>query len=248
MVVMRTALTAAVVLTLAALVAPASAQAPDGLTITLSPNTTASGATLTARVDGSKLDKTQQAKPPRRVLIASPAGMRFDPRAVGATCNARQAAAHTCPAASKVGSGSAVVSVKLFGIPREVTATLTGYLGTARKGDLAGLIIDGRVSGQRMTSSGRILRATSTRGPAVLFDFPDVDVPAGISATLKSLMLSAGAQRDEKVRDKSTGRTRTVRHHLLTTPKACKRTWTASSTLTFASGPVTVTVPIACRV
>jgi len=234
---MRKVLFPGALLAAVAVVAPATAQAPQGVTITLSPNTKASGTTLTTRVDGAKLDQAKQTSPPKRVQIAAPVGMRFDPKAVGDVCTAKAARAHACPAASKVGSGSAVIAVKLFGVPSTVTATLTGYLGTALKGDLAGLVIEGRVAGERMTATGRVLRATRTRGPAVLFVLPDVAPPAGVSARLKSLTLTAGAHRTVA------GRVR----HLLTTPSKCNRTWKATGTLTFASGPMTVTVPIPCR-
>jgi hypothetical protein len=233
--------------------APAVARAPGGpITITLGPNRPRAAALLHVTVDGEKLDQTQ-VKVPTSVRIDSPRGLEVDVKAVAKTCSASQAEAHKCPSASRIATGTADLSVGLFGVTTDVTGTLTGYLApAATAGDVAGIVVDAVAAGQRFTITGRVIPGTGSRGPSLLFSGLSGagSLPSGVTARLKSLNLVAGATRAVTQTTKRRGKTvrKRVVHPLLTTPTTCGGTWTAAGTLTFTDGSKrTLPVSLPCK-
>jgi hypothetical protein len=220
-----------------------SAVAPGAITASFSPNTPRTGATLSVTVDGAKLDQTG-AKTPASFRLDSPAGLVLDTKAVAKRCTSPG----SCPAASRIGGGTAVVTVSIFG---DIKVRLTAFLAPARQaGDLAGIVIEGEAAGQKLAMAGRALRAADGHGPTLLFE--DVSgrqsLPAGFSARLKTMALTTGAHRVVRVRSKKTKRVRRVHHHLLTTPRRCAGAWSATGTLTYTDGTNTaLTTAVPCR-
>ncbi len=221
-----------------------SAVAPGAITATFDPNTPKTGATLSVAVDGAKLDQTG-VKTPASFRLDSPAGLVIDTKAVARRCSSPG----SCPAQSRIGGGTAVVSVSIFG---DIKVKLTAFLAPARRaGDLAGIVIQGEAAGQKLAMAGRALRAASGHGPTLLFE--DVSgrqsLPPGFSARLKTLALTAGAHRVVRVRSNKTKRVRRVHHHLLTTPRRCTGgTWSATGTLAYTDATSqSLTAAVPCR-
>jgi len=228
------------------LAASAGAQAPPGaITATFNPNTPKTGATLGVQVDGTKLDQSGM-KTPASFRLDSPLGLRVDKRAVARRCTRPG----SCPAASRIGAGTAVVSVSVFG---DVSVRLTAFLAPVKRaGDLAGVVVEGEAAGQRLVMSGRMLPAAGDHGPTLLFE--DLDggrsLPAGFNARLKTLALTTAARRTVTVKTRKGKRVqrRRVTRHLLTTPRTCAGSWSATGTLTYTDGTnQSLTADIPCR-
>jgi len=231
----------------------ATGQSPDAFRVTLTPNAADRGTVVDVVVDGAKLGEAAGgAQAPTGARLVTQRGFRFDPGAVAERCIDAQA----CPAASKVGSGTATATVTIFGASRPVAADITAFLAApATSGDLAGVVVDVRVPefGQRFAATGRVLGT----GGGVELRFDDVagggQVPAGVQFRLDRLALQVGAKRTvtvtrtrtKKVRRggrtvKRKVRTRVkVRRDLLRTPKTCDGTWTARGVVTSADGKAT---------
>lgn len=253
------ALAAAAVVTAGS--AAAVAQAPDAFTVTLTPDRADRGTVVDVVVDGARLGAVSGGPAPTGARLAVQPGFRFDAGAVARRCTDPQA----CPAASRVGSGTANATVGFLGVTRAVAAEITAFLaGPVQAGDLAGVVVDVRVPGfdQRFTARGRVVQGAA--GLELRFDdlAGGAQIPAGITFRLDRLALRVGANRTVTVTRtrtrtvKRNGRTvrrkvRTrvkVRRDLLRTPRTCDGTWTAQGVVTFADGTAT-TLPfsIPCR-
>ena len=229
------------------LVAPASAQAP-GVTVTLSPNTAGRSSTLVLSADG-QADQVN-GRIPRSAVISVQRGFRVDPRARAARCTSSQASSFSCPAASRIGTGQAIVTASGAFVPggsQDFTASIELFLGAAaQRGDVAGVVVVVRepTTGQRGTGTGRIVRlASGPYGYELRFDrIPAQTPPPGVTIRLKRLDLRAGARRTVTVRRtvRRGGRRRTVRrrvtYSLITNPTSCDGSWNGHAAVGFTDG------------
>jgi len=236
-------------LVLAALLGPrvADAEGPAAISVSFSPSVPRSGTTLRIILDGTRLGQPNpDRKVPAGVRLALPAGSTFDANSVSLLCDRPS----SCPAASKVGDGSAVLAVTVLGHTSDVTATLRGYLAPPKEaGDLAALVVEGEARGRKLTVTGRVLRDGV---PELVFEdiSGGTSLPSGVRARLKSLTLTMGAHRvdtltkTKRVKRTIRGRTkmvkRTVRvevhHNLVTTPPTCAGPWTAAGVVSYVDG------------
>jgi hypothetical protein len=180
-------------------------------------------------------------------------GFATSAKSVSVLCSASQAASSSCPAASKIGTGTASVTgtLGLVSVPDTVNFQL--FLGAPKQaGDVASVDVTGSDTGglaTNITGSGRLFKAAGG-GLDLLFDqFPTIALPPGTTVTLNSLSLSASATRTVtvKVGKRKHRHKKKVTYSLITNPSTCTGQWTGTATVTFASGPITQSLSTPCR-
>jgi hypothetical protein len=160
-------------------------------------------------------------------------GFRFDPRAVAKRCTVQQAQASSCPAASRIGSGSAKVTItgqrSTFGVDFYLTPP-------QQHGDIAGLVLSVHQAGNASGFSliGRMVRlAHGPYGLELRFADAGKQLPAGIDVQLNRIHAKIGA--------------RHAGHSLLTTPRACTRAgWPFRMFVAYSTGTETYSGPAVC--
>jgi hypothetical protein len=220
-----------------------SAQAQDTtISASLNPATPAAGSTLHVAFSGTapELGGTL----PEAIGIGVQRGFVIDLAAVARRCPASAATTGNCPAASRIGGGTALVHTSgLF--TADLTATMDLYLGErAAAGDLASVILRVTVGTVTRGVSARLQALPS--GPfgyqLVATGFASA-VPSfpGVNIELRSLTFDLGAARNVRttvIKRKRVTRNgkrvtikrkvkKTVRHNLIKTPKTCSGTWSA---------------------
>jgi hypothetical protein len=224
----------AVAALLLATVAAAGAEHFTPGSLRLTPNKTRSATTLV--IDAAFAQQPGAQLEAYNVDIAR--GFRFDPRAVARRCSVAQARSSTCPAASRIGSGSAEVSVSGQGASNgAATFGVDFYLvPPQRHGDLAGLVlaVGPKGSGGGFALIGRMVRLK--RGPFGLeLRFADAgkQLPQGFTVQLNHIQAHIGAQHRG--------------HHLLTTPSTCRpKGWPFRLVVAYSTGTETYSGPAAC--
>ena len=234
----RIALTAAVAV--AALAVPADAD--QSSSISLNPAVAGKASTVT-------IDFTPPQDPagqnPQTVVIRIARGFKFDPKAVAESCDAAHAKGNNCPGKSKIGGGTADVTVSsttgLFP-PEHLTATIELFVAPPPKsGDVSGVVVHvyEPQSKQQGSITGRIVKEPSGQfGLDARFDNFDkaLQPPAGFKVQLDKLHISFGAGRTVKKKVKKHGKKKIkkVRHDLVTNPKTCTGSWPFEVDITWA--------------
>ena len=224
--------TAALVLMLAG-----SAQAQD-TTITggLTPNTAGAGSHVHVEVGGTAPELAGSL--PESVSLGVQRGFALDVRAVKVRCTGSAVTDGACPAASRIGSGKAVVRTTGL-LNAEVPATIDVFLADRlQPSDVASAVVV--ISGLGISRAVRTRLLAPASGPfgyELRLEGIAGAVPAvpGVSLALRSLTLDLGARRrvtkttTERVRVTRDGRRVTIRrkvkrrvtYNLLTNPKTC---------------------------
>jgi hypothetical protein len=256
------ALAAAAVAALAA-AAPAGAQSTTTTaTVKVAPNRTNRAVLLTIDAAGG----TSAAGIPQGVTVLTARGFGFDPNAVATRCDPAGAQQNSCPAESKIGTGT--VDIQVDG-PFAGAIGAGSYHGTSeiflgapmQAGDLASLIVRLTILGTTTVATGRVIPlATGPYGLQLAFDplpQPPVQPPPGYTVNLQALHTDVAATRTmKKVRHKRVRRngrlvrrrvvTR-IRHDLVRTPKKCAGTWPVNVAVRYPARTDTIDTPIACR-
>ena len=227
----RTALLALLAM-LALAAVPAVAAAPVAK-LTVNPNKAGRGTTATLDVNPPRANQN-----PRTGSLRVVRGVKFDPRARSAKCTRQQATSHKCPAASRIGGGTARATVKsTTGTfpPTEVTADINLYLmPPQQQGDLAGVAVHFKVraNGQEGHAIGRVTKLdTGPYGLQTTFGQLDaVKPPSGFTAHLDHMHFVFGASRTVTTNGK------TVTYHLIRNPKTCDGSWEYQVRLGYPSG------------
>jgi hypothetical protein len=209
--------------------APAGAEHFKPGSLRLDPNTTSSASAL---VVNAGFDQNPGAQlEAYNVDIAR--GFRFDPRAVAGRCTVDQAHSSSCPGSSRIGTGSAAVSVG----GQLSTFRVDFYLtDPQRQGDIAGLVLAVRQPGGTAGFAlvGRLVRLK--HGPYGLeLRFADAakQLPAGSTVQLNHIQARIGAHRG--------------RHSLLTTPRRCRgKGWPFRLVVAYSTGTETYSGPASC--
>lgn len=176
----------------------------------------------------------------RSVVLSAARGFKFDPRARAARCGAAKASKFECPAASRIGGGTATGSATGLVIPGgryDFKASIKSFLAPPqRKGDIAGVVfqVTEPGSGQRGTVTGRVLRVSDgPYGLELRFENLGAAAPSypGVTVSIDHVVLRAGASRTV-VRKRTVtrdGRRVTVRKKhrfdLITNPPKCTGWW-----------------------
>jgi hypothetical protein len=235
-----------------ALAGPAAAQSSPQGSVTLDPATPGRASHAALHVSGGTATSGQPT--PQAIVVAFQRGFVFDATAAAERCTPQQAQSSSCPEASRIGKGSAVVNVSgaLFpGGSQDFTATIDVFIAPpAQKGDLAGVVV--RVSqpqyGSRSLSGRLVPVAAGPFGAELRFEGLDQATQGfpGVTVTLKQLDVNVGTERTvtttkvvrKRVRvkrgkhgarrryriRKRTVRTRTA-HALITNPATCTGAW-----------------------
>ena len=170
-------------------------------------------------------------------------GYRFDARAAAGTCTLEQARAATCPAASRIGSGTGQVTVyPPSGAPQELALGIDFFITEAqRAGDVAGLVLAAHepVSGLDFALVGRLVgKASGPYGLQLRFADTAAELPADIKVQLHKVNVRFGTQR-------TAGGTT---YHLLTNPRTCSpKGWPFLLTVAYTTGTETYAARGACR-
>jgi hypothetical protein len=211
---------------------PAAGLAQGEVTVTLTPPKAAKPTRLALKATGEAVNSGQEA--PKSVSLFIARGFKFDSRARAKRCRAADAAAYSCPVASRVATGSAdgEATVPIFGtVP--FTATIAAFLTPRQqRGDIAGIVIQAQEarSGRRASFRGRLLPvAGSDQFGTELrfenFDFGQQTAPPGASAKLTSFTLGVSARRKVRKRVGHRRRLRVRRYYLIRNPRRCTGSW-----------------------
>jgi hypothetical protein len=228
-------------LTLAAPAHASAADAPAGA-VKLAPATAGSASELQVDIGQEALNQGNGGGERARSLsLFGTRGLKFDPRSVVDRCSDSRADAFDCPAASRIGSGSAQGRAEGALVPgggMDFTASIDVFLAAPRQtGDVAGVVVQVSEpqSGQRFNGKGRIVPVGSGPfGSETRFDGLSGDggqLPPGVTVTLKRVQLRIGAKRTvkRKVTVRRNGKRRRavkrVRYSLLTNPRTCTGSW-----------------------
>lgn len=237
---MRSLTTAAGLAIGALLAVPALAQIP-GDPVKVDPSTAGKASHLIIDIRGAE-DPKANGRAPQSAVLAATAGFKFDPRARAERCSADKAKAFNCPGASKIGAGTADATVSNGVISQPVTADVEMFLAPAPKsGDLAGVVLQfrERSTGQRGSTTGRVVKAGGTFGLEVRFEdlsTANAAAPEGFTVRLDRLRADVGAARTEKVTvccktvtkngvKRKVKYRKKVRRDLLRNPRTCDGTW-----------------------
>jgi hypothetical protein len=241
---MRRALT--IFLALAGLLA-APAAAGEPATLSINPNVAGQGThvTIDARPDE---DQSSGGQNPSSVVLRVTRGVSVDPKSVRKLCRRADADADRCPSQSRIGGGTAELTVTspAFSNPFHVTATIDLYLAPPpRSGDTAGVVAHFKVNetGDEGHSTGRVTPiASGPFGYQTSFTFT-LQPPAGFSAHLDRLHLTFGARRivkKKKGKKGKHGKRRKIHHVLVRNPRVCGGSWPYQIELTYPDGHQTV--------
>jgi hypothetical protein len=194
-------------------VARAAPSAPAGA-VRLEPNVAGRGTTLKVDVDPAAADAPDAN--PHEVAVLFQRGFRFDPRAVARPCTQDEAAQNACPAASRVGTGTADGDYTFGTTSGTFTAGIDVYLASSvHPGDVAGLVVSIHEprSGFEASASGRVIRLRHGRfGYEDRFDLAgSASPPPGVTISIRRVRLTVGASRRD--------------HFLIRNPKTCSGTY-----------------------
>ena len=220
------------------LAAPAAAQAP-GDPVRVDPAVAGKASHLILDVRNSE-DPQANGRTPRAAVLAAAAGFKFDPRARAARCSESQAAAFECPAASRIGAGSADATVSSGPFSGDVTVDVTVFLAPPpRSGDVAGVVLHfrERSTGRQGTTTGRVVKVGGGPfGLEVRFeDLARASQVEGFQVRVNRLQADVGAFRNERVKRYRTVRRKgkkrrvayyvKVRRDLIRNPRTCLGSW-----------------------
>ena len=215
----------------------AAAAYEGSATITLTPDRAGSASSLSVSAHGPF---GSQGAPTAIRLLAAP-GFASSARSVARLCTAAEENADSCPAASRIGSGSAVATGTLATTSVQDHISFIMYLGSPLvSGDIASIHITGSDTAlhQSARATGRLLQAGG-RLEILFKPLPQFTPPPGTRVTLDSLSLQAGASRT--VLAGAGARRRRTTFSLITNPRRCPRAgWSSTLVVSFASGDDTV--------
>ena len=223
-----------------ALLAPASASAADAPpgSATLVPNTAGRASALEVDLGADVLAPQGSNETPRAISLLGTRGLKIDRRAVSARCDDAQADQFDCPAASRIGTGSARGYAEGALVPGgryDFTAQVTVFLAPPRQaGDTAGVVVQVTEpgSGQRYSAKGRIFR-NADFGWETRFEqlAGGGQLPPGVTVKLERVQLRIQADRTvrKRVTVRRGGKRRSVvkriRYSFLTNPRSCTGAW-----------------------
>ena len=223
-------------LALAAPITAIAAEAPPGAA-ELVPN--AAGRPSALEVDlGAEVLAQAGNESPRAVSLLGTRGLKIDRRAVAERCDDAQADRFDCPAASRIGTGSAQGRAEGPLVPGgrfDFTAAIDVFLAPPREaGDTAGVVVQVSEpqSGQRFIAKGRIFR-NSEFGWETRFEglAGGGELPPGVTIKLDRVQLRVVANRTvrKRVTVRRNGKRRRVvkriRYSFLRNPRTCRGAW-----------------------
>ena len=251
-----------------ALIAPPAAstqQAPVG-TAGVTPSTAGKPSTVFLDFDPGSFGSSAQA--PRSIVLAILRGFKIDVRSRAARCSDAAAQSFQCPAASRIGSGQAIVNARAFFLPAagtNFTVSIAAFLARpAVRGDLASvvLLVNETSTGTRRVLRGRLMRlARGPFGAELSIDVSGIaGAPAGVRLSVRRFQMLVGARRTvrrvkivrKRVRTPSGTRVRRkrvvrrVRYHLITNPRTCAGTWPYQVRVAFPAQQTTLSGAMTC--
>jgi hypothetical protein len=182
---------------------------------------------------------------PRAMEVQAPAGFQVTPQAVAQRCTQESAKLNECPAGSRLGRGSLVVSVTAPNAGavtvRTVTIPLLVYVHSGTK-----ILAVAKVFGWQVVPGTLSTHSGFTIG----FDPLPAGPPfPGVTYALKGITLNLGATRVVKKRVKTQHGTRASSQRLnyFRNPPSCHGGWKSSVSLTFRDGTAAqLSVPVPC--
>lgn len=221
-----------------AVAAPAPAQVP-GNAVWANPNNAGAGSHLIGDFQVSD-DPQSSGQAPRQIFINVAAGFKPDSRARSETCSEQQAAGFDCPVDSLIGTGFTNATLvddfgALPGLP--LVADVEMFLAPPQQpGDVAGAVLQIKVrsSGQRATTTGRVVRVAAPYGLGLWFDNLEPltsGAPPGFHVRVDRIWGDNGASRTVEKGDTE------IRYDLLTNPQTCPSGgWPYSVRLVYPNG------------
>ena len=232
----------------------------------MTPSTAGKPSTVYLDFDPGSLGSSAGA--PRSIVLAILRGFKIDVRSRAARCSDAAAQRFQCPAASRIGSGDAIVNARSFFLPAggtDLTVSIAAFVARpAVAGDLASvvLLVSESRTGTRRVLRGRLVRlARGPFGAQLSIDVSGIaGAPAGIALTVRRFRMLVGARRTvrrvkivrtrvrtpqgTKVRRKRVVRRR--RYNLITNPRTCRGTWPYQVRVAFPAQESTLTGAMTC--
>lgn len=237
---MRKTIVVTTVLVLACATA-ARAQSPT-IAASVTPSTPSAPSALHVAVDGAVPELAGAV--PQSLVLSLQRGFRIDLKAVRERCGDRDLATGDCPAASRIGRGTA--SARASGLLNaDIPARIAVFLADrVHASDVAGVVLRIDVAGRSRATRARLLAVDAgpfgyeLRVTGIAASIPTLP---GVVFSLRSLALDVGAHRTatrtvvRRVRVTRDGRRvtvrrkvrRRVRHDLLRNPRTCAGAWAA---------------------
>ena len=229
----------------------------------LTPNTAGAGSRVHVAVSGAAPELAGSL--PESVALGIQRGFALDVRAVRVRCTGAALTTGKCPAASRIGTGQAVVSTSGL-INQDIPATLDIFLADrVQPADVASAVVVVGAAGLSRAVRTRLLAPpTGPFGYELRLEGIAAAVPAlpGVSFGLRSLSLDLGARRKvtkttyKRVRVTRDGRRVTVRrkvrrpvtYSLLRNPKTCANgAWVVRLTVRVAGVDGARDLGVPCR-
>ena len=249
--------TAALILVLAAAARAQETTITGGLT----PNTPAAGARVHVEVSAAAPELAGAL--PESVALGVQRGFAFDKRAVAVSCTGDAVTTGACPAASRIGTGQAVVRASGL-LNQDIPATIDVFLADpVQSADVASAVVVIGAAGLSRAVRTRLLApATGPIGYELRLEGIASAVPAvpGVTFGLRSLSLDLGARRrvtkttTKRVKVTRDGRRVTVRrkvkrrvtYNLLRNPKTCSGAWGVRLTVRVAGADQVRDIRVPC--
>ena len=227
----------------------------------LIPNTPGAGSKLHLSIGGAAPELTGAV--PESLTLGLQRGFKLDVATIATRCDASHATLGDCPAASRIGSGSALVHASGL-VNADVPATIAVFLADpVQAGDLASVVLRVEAIGQARAVRARLLALPSGPiGYELLATGFASAIPAipGVAIALRGLVLDIGVRRNitttvvKRVKVTRNGKRvtvrrkvkRKVRHDLIRNPKTCPGSWVARVTVRVAGTDRARDVPIPC--
>ena len=237
-------------------VAGAGAQTSEDVTVTLDPALAGKPSRLSVEASGEAASSGQEL--PRSLSLFIARGFRIDPRSRAKRCSEEQRMDTSCPAQSRVATGSLQGSATFLGQTYPFSATIEAFLAPrADPGDIAGvaIVVREQSTGRSGSGRGRLLRVADDGPYGIELRFeeiPQVDVPQGVSVKLDRLELSVEASRTVRLKRRRGNRRRanrprrTRRYHLIRNPPTCSGAWPYQARVTFPSSELVREGSVAC--
>ncbi len=196
-----------------------------------------SPATFNANAYGPFLDPNGR---PTLAAFTTQKGFSSSTMAVTGRCSAAEAVANACPAASRIGTGSALIGLvnSVTGDTTQTTVPLTIFLGRHLHGASTAVITVGSLVTPGQTETENAVGALSRVNGGVALNLtaiPGFTFPTGVIAEVDLLKLAVGQSRSvTRVEGRGHHRHRvTTTYSLIRTPSRCAGSWTVNATVSF---------------
>lgn len=233
----------------------ADAATGGAATASLNPNTIAAASSATISITGLPGGL------PNSIELLLQKGFSANARSVSVLCTSTEASNDDCPSASRIGSGSAAIT--LLGAGPPTLAPLMLFLGQPlHAGDIASVILEITFDGADVSVPARLFVPAQGGLELLISSFPAAPVTLNaLTLTLgatqtatrtvthrvsRTITIGKGKHRHKHRIRKTVKRKVKVIDSLITNPPTCAGAWTGTVTMDYKNGPDTLPLTAPC--